>query len=430
MNKTILVYTHFNLNAAGRVMLRAFEDSIATNCSTTIRHYHKDSSPAREEEKFCRKARLWIQGAIQKLAQGYNVVLSDIDTIWFKDPAIVFDSTDNTDDWDIAHCPKPVGYRVNTGVLFFRPTLKAIIFLINYYRNTCAFSSSKERISQAKAQYGGSDQAGFCKALEQVKDLRVKHLDWKAWNLCQDFNKYYDSNTVGVVHLKGRYQREFTRFDFHSFPEDLVNKIQVFWEQKRYHVLYNYILENYGKDIPLTGVEVGVWKATCSTFLLKYLPKLTLHVIDPWKDQSDNWEYRRSGDTLAPLGSTAFEESYSTAKKNLEPFVKQGRAIIHRCTSEQGRNLFPTVPSNVSGVKGVDFVFIDADHSYGAVRRDIAMWETAIRSGGFISGHDYDHPSYPDFGVTKAVDEKYRDRSINGCSLILGADYTWIQPLN
>jgi len=38
--------------------------------------------------------------------------------------------------------------------------------------------------------------------------------------------------------------------------------------------------------------------------------------------------------------------------------------------------------------KSVDFVFIDADHSYQAVKKDIFAWLPKIRKGGFIGGHD------------------------------------------
>lgn len=49
----------------------------------------------------------------------------------------------------------------------------------------------------------------------------------------------------------------------------------------------------------------------------------------------------------------------------------------------------------------LDFVFIDADHSYEAVRRDIAAWRSKVTPGGWFGGHDYS-PKFP--GVIRAVD--------------------------
>jgi hypothetical protein len=54
-----------------------------------------------------------------------------------------------------------------------------------------------------------------------------------------------------------------------------------------------------------------------------------------------------------------------------------------------------------------DFVFIDAAHSYEAVRGDIKRWASKVRTGGWFGGHDY-HPSHP--GVVRAVDEAFRNR--------------------
>lgn len=39
----------------------------------------------------------------------------------------------------------------------------------------------------------------------------------------------------------------------------------------------------------------------------------------------------------------------------------------------------------------LDFVFIDADHSYAAVCADIAAWSPKLRPDGVLAGHDYDN---------------------------------------
>jgi predicted O-methyltransferase YrrM len=54
-----------------------------------------------------------------------------------------------------------------------------------------------------------------------------------------------------------------------------------------------------------------------------------------------------------------------------------------------------------------NFIFIDADHSYEAVKADIAAWSKRLAPGGTIAGHDYD-AHWP--GVMRAVDEAYPGR--------------------
>lgn len=55
----------------------------------------------------------------------------------------------------------------------------------------------------------------------------------------------------------------------------------------------------------------------------------------------------------------------------------------------------------------LDFVYIDAQHHYEAVREDLALWYPKLRVGGLFAGHDYlDGEVDGDrFGVKRAVDE-------------------------
>lgn len=62
---------------------------------------------------------------------------------------------------------------------------------------------------------------------------------------------------------------------------------------------------------------------------------------------------------------------------------------------------------NLFADNSIDFLFIDADHSYEGVKRDIQMWIPKVRSGGVIAGHDYDWE-----GVKKAVDELFANTKI------------------
>jgi predicted O-methyltransferase YrrM len=52
----------------------------------------------------------------------------------------------------------------------------------------------------------------------------------------------------------------------------------------------------------------------------------------------------------------------------------------------------------------LDFVFVDAGHTYAAVKADLAAWRPKVRRGGWFGGHDY-HPAFP--GVQRAVDEAF-----------------------
>lgn len=57
----------------------------------------------------------------------------------------------------------------------------------------------------------------------------------------------------------------------------------------------------------------------------------------------------------------------------------------------------------------IDFVFVDADHVYESVKKDILAWLPKVKPGGIIAGHDYnkEHP-----GVLQAVPEIFGNRVI------------------
>lgn len=52
----------------------------------------------------------------------------------------------------------------------------------------------------------------------------------------------------------------------------------------------------------------------------------------------------------------------------------------------------------------LDFVFIDADHVYECIRKDIDAWLPKVRRGGIIAGHDFCNEFN---GVIRAVTETF-----------------------
>ena len=126
------------------------------------------------------------------------------------------------------------------------------------------------------------------------------------------------------------------------------------------------------------GAEIGVFEGYYSNVLLSHNPALTLWCIDSWGPE------RRRAD------------AFTVAQQTLAPH--NDRVVLMKGTSLAVAALVP------DGF--FDFVFIDANHSYDAVREDVAAWAPKVRSGGIVSGHDY----YPgkrvkQCGVIQAVDE-------------------------
>jgi len=139
--------------------------------------------------------------------------------------------------------------------------------------------------------------------------------------------------------------------------------------------------------IPGIGAEIGVWQGETSAKLLSKYPELKLYMVDIWGDKSNY-----SG-----------EKEKQIAKKVVKPFGH--RAVILHGSSVR--------MSQVVENGSLDFVFIDANHSYKSVKEDNEVWYPKVCVGGYIMGHDYLNPKRP--GVKRAVDELYGD-SVFVCS--------------
>lgn len=151
-------------------------------------------------------------------------------------------------------------------------------------------------------------------------------------------------------------------------------------------------------DRPVTGVEIGVWRGEMSDHLLSARPLLTLHLVDPWTDESQG--SRMTG--ICPPDE-AMELVLQVCRR------RQNRGVMHRMTSVEASRQFS------SG--SLDFAFIDGRHNYRSVKEDIASWRDKVRGGGWVGGHDYHPDRYP--GCIQAIHEAFGDR------VELGDDWTW-----
>lgn len=160
----------------------------------------------------------------------------------------------------------------------------------------------------------------------------------------------------------------------------------------------------------LTGVEVGVFAGELSKRLLSREDVL-LYMVDSWTTHDDG-EYAKSDDFHAKLTQEQQDGFYELTKKVTE-FAGE-RANIIRKDSVKAAKKFED--------ESLDFVFIDADHSYEGCKKDLEAWWPKVKKGGLFSGHDYENTDYTKFGVKKAVDE-FADKY--GLQVELGDNFTW-----
>lgn len=147
------------------------------------------------------------------------------------------------------------------------------------------------------------------------------------------------------------------------------------------------------------GAEIGVYRGEYSELLLQTWSGQRLYSIDPWV-QFDREEYV----DVCNLSERDQEKNVRSSAERLGVFGT--RSAILRQTSEQAATQF--------AAGSLDFVYIDAQHHYEAVCRDLALWADKVRPGGIVGGHDYLDGDIDSgvYGVKRAVDEWCRARDL------------------
>jgi hypothetical protein len=130
----------------------------------------------------------------------------------------------------------------------------------------------------------------------------------------------------------------------------------------------------------LRGIEIGVEKADNALSIIKELPIEKLFLIDPYIPYEDELEHADHSADCAIAHDKLAEYS---------------QVVWLRKTSESANKEF-------QNKEAFDFVYIDGNHTFEFVKKDIMLYYPLIRNNGLIGGHDYT-PFYE--SVMRAVNE-------------------------
>ena len=153
------------------------------------------------------------------------------------------------------------------------------------------------------------------------------------------------------------------------------------WIHNKYEDFLDYMPNN------AIVVEVGVETGGFSAFILRKTNPQKLYLVDCWCYQ-DPSVY----DDPDNLVDGHQERIYQDVKAK---FSGDSRVEILREFSADAVNYFAD--------ESLDWVYIDANHGYEAVKEDLRLWWPKVKKGGMFSGHDY--AVRPSFGVVQAVNE-------------------------
>lgn len=118
-------------------------------------------------------------------------------------------------------------------------------------------------------------------------------------------------------------------------------------------------------------------------------PKVVLE-IGSWR----GWLLETFNEAFNPIYLLGIEIDIA----NVDPDINKSLKIItedshHKKTVKKVKNYFDNKP--------IDFLFIDADHTFKAVKEDFDMYSPLVRKGGYIGFHDIklEGPTWVEAGV-------------------------------
>jgi predicted acyl esterase len=152
------------------------------------------------------------------------------------------------------------------------------------------------------------------------------------------------------------------------------------------------------------GAEIGVHFGDFSQKIIDALAPKTLHLIDPWEHlTSKEYKFAWYGGA-AKGGQSEMDARYSNVFKRFNQYIQKEKVKVHRGYSTDVLEQFPD--------QYLDWVYIDGNHLYEYVKKDLELSLQKVKPGGYITGDDYMSGGWWKGGVKKAVDEFAKNKAV------------------
>lgn len=143
---------------------------------------------------------------------------------------------------------------------------------------------------------------------------------------------------------------------------------------------HNFYTNMAGRFNDAVFVEIGCWQGKSTTFMADKIKNsgrnIKFYAVDIWED------YEQEG--------MKWSADYGKFLQNIQPL--QDYITVLKQDSIEASKRFDD--------KSVDFVFIDGNHQYEFVKKDIEAWLPKIKPEGVLAGHDTQFE-----GVTRSINE-------------------------
>lgn len=142
------------------------------------------------------------------------------------------------------------------------------------------------------------------------------------------------------------------------------------------------------------GLEIGVWKGEFTEEIIKIVQPKRLYLLDPWIFQPNSPDGKENYSTRWYGGSAAkSQKDMDSIYQNVcNQFKNNANITIFKAFSADLPTLLPEYT--------LDWTYIDGNHSYDYVMKDLELSFKLVKENAMITGDDFSHP-----GVQKAVFE-------------------------
>lgn len=239
----------------------------------------------------------------------------------------------------------------------------------------------------------------FVKSIQQIHNISPKN--------CREFGENFSLESVGELYEKyfqdvlnvhtgkGWYESNPTnqlQSLYKNYPQKLKSSKDILDRMSVLKTInYRKDITKVFKDLDITTVcEVGVRDGENLFSLVTDGVEFALGV-DIWKN-TDN-----PSENDLNFSQEELDKQYQNVLN--KSFDYKGRVAISRKFSHEAAQDFPD--------EYFDYIYLDADHTYEAVKRDLEVWWPKLKKNGLIGLHDYENVTHEgvEFGVVKAVTE-------------------------
>lgn len=146
-------------------------------------------------------------------------------------------------------------------------------------------------------------------------------------------------------------------------------------------------VEKFAKGKELVGAEIGTYIGHNARIMLKRMHIKRLYLIDPYDNA-----------VLEDIGFDKIDSEYKKAQQRVKNWKDKVTFVLKY--SDKATN---DVPDNL------DFIYIDGNHDYEFVKKDIELYYPKVRKGGVVAGHDF---VASEQGVIRAVLEFVDEKNL------------------